>query len=446
MKILLSVFFMSVTLSSYGNTLEEVLKYATTHGPQFNQAEYMTKAQSASLRKVLAIYDTSIAFSASRDQTPVYATGKSIVSMGGSGSIGRNIGLGTTISASVSSSKTDSDVYRSSALLSANIDLLENLLGQMDRNSVSSSKLSIKKLNAQLEESRDALILGIVDVYLTALVSEKQLAEDRLILKNLVELERATSKKLKLGASEKRHLLQVKARRLSTQIHLEVLEDSLGSSLENLRAIVGGKLFKNLSWPVVSSGTSAEDSFTLRQLALEKSKLEFNLDSAKLRLLPTLKFSAGLGSEGSADSSSHFGSMTDKSSSLKLSLSFPLGNTDAKEEKNRARFSLLQNEMETSKARLNFDRDLQSYKTKTVSYQKQLSLSEEVRELQNERYKQEFMAYKQGRSQINDILSAHNDLINSRLSYIATKRKLVGSNFSWLNLNGQLSTTLGLGK
>lgn len=445
MKSFIFCFAMLTVLPSFASTLSEVLQYAVKNAPQFAQSEYMTKSQIASLKKVLAIYDTSASLSASRSRAYSSSYGSSVITTGGAATLSKNVGAGVDLSVSGSSYKTDLDVYSSSVKVSADIDLLENLLGKMDRNTVLASDHSVKKLNIALEEMRDGLIYGIIEQYLATLSIEKQLIEDKLILKNLLELERATLKKVKLGASENRDLLQVKARRINNQIQIEALEQALNASLNSLKALTGGKEFSSLEWPDFGNGVMAGESFTLKKLATERDKLKLEFDSAELGMLPTLKLSGSIGKESDSSADSYFGGMDENSSSVALTLSFPLGNTEASEEKKRAHFSLLENEMETRKERLEFERDLSSYRRKITSYQKQTELTGMVRGLQDKRYKEEFHAYKQGRSQINDIITAHNDLINARLSYITTKKEMISVNYAWLNLNGLLSKQLGLG-
>ncbi len=446
MRRFLILLCLCLPLSSFATTLEDVLNYSLEHAPQFKQVEFLTKSQASSLRKVLAVYDSNISISLNRDKGTSATTGQSVVTNIGAVSVAKNIGLGTTLTASATSYGTDSDIYNSSVLLSASIDLLENILGKYDRNNVLGVTHSVDALNIALKNSREALVFGIIDLYLSALLIEKKLEEDKIILNNLIELEGATKKKLKLGASEKRHLLQVKASRLSTQIQIEALQEELKSSLHALQAVSGGKYFEDLTWPTPSNSRSKGESLSVAQLKLEKLKLEKDVDNAELKLLPTLKLTGSIGKESINNTGGHFKELDESSSSIGVSLSFPLGNTEASNEVSRVKYSLIEKELEIKREVLEFERDLAIYNERLKSLEKQLQLSDEVRSLQGDRYKQEFLAYKQGRSQINDIITAHNDLISSRLSFIATKRQFVGVNYAWLNLNGLLSSKLGIGK
>lgn len=439
-----------VSVNTLASNLKDVLSYAVENAPQFKESEFYTQSQIANLNKVLSIYDTylNLSYSDYKQDSSIYSNSKDRGKVG-SASLSKNIGLGTSVGLSYDTSdiSSTSDSYEASIKVSAEIDLLKNFLGKIDKTTVLISDKNKEILDLTLSQSRESLVYGIVIAYINQLRLEELIIENKELLKSIIVLEKATIKKQSLGASEKRYVLQMTAKRVDTEIKILELERLLSLSKDNLYVLVGGKSFENLSPIKMSKYLTVEvKDIQTEKLKVEQARLRAELESAENNMLPSLKFEVGYEEDNTnSDSMKYIGDMDESAKYAMLSISMPLERNSEKSTRDIAKYSLAETDNKLKTQELEFKRQLQEYKKSIDNYSRQVKMSVKARDLQERRYVLELKAYNQGRSGINDINTAQNEMISAKITAVEKLTSFHKYGAGNLYINNQLESFI-LGK
>lgn len=434
--------------SVYSVELKEVVEFATKNAPQFTKSELETRSSLEKLKNILSMYDSIFRIESTTSRSRNVYTSSKEDYFGVDSSLSKNIGAGINIGISYETGKaikipSGSVSYDSNVRIDLEMDVLRNFLGRVDKNTVLLGEKSSKILKLSLVKARDTLIYGIVVTYIRVLNFETLLNENEALYKSVLKLEKATIKKKKIGSASDRHVFRMKAKTLDFKMKNMEIKRQLNVARDTL-FILTGKVFKNLLWPVNSLFIISErSSFNLRKLKIEKSKLQLELDNSRFEMLPQLKLSIGYGMESvNGDGTIYYDGLNETERSISLYMVFPFENTEAKSKKKSLQFSLFANEMSFRIENAEFRRKINEYKSARMCYREQILIAEKIINLQTLRYNEELRAYAQGRSGINDINTALNDLINSRIMLLEKKVSYYGPGFQELFLVGSLEENI----
>ncbi len=428
--------------SGHATTLRDVIRYSLKNAPQFGEQILSSKAQVELLKKVFAIYDNHLSFSTSYSQGINSITIQDETSKLSSFSLSKNIGAGVSLgitSGLDSKKRTSSNVYQAYATLDADIDLLQNLLGKMDRNAILIQEQDRKLIENSLEQARESLMFGIIESYIYVARLERLLKENRNLNKSIKSLVKATKRKKSIGAADNRSVLQMNAKLINSDMNIMELERLVEDGYAQLKTLSGGGNFRSLSWPSLPNINNEFDSnLSLKYLAIEKEKLELEYTSARWGLLPELKLSMSY-QYGDYDENSYSYRMEESAKGVGIYLNFPLGNSAAQAFYKSSRLSVMANELSIKRETEAFAEEVIKYQRAVDNYKKQIKLASNVIKLQEERYNQELKAYTQGRSGINDVNTALNDLINAQITHVEKNSSFYEFAYGKSYLYGQLS-------
>ncbi len=433
------IFFLFISFSVYSATLSQAINYALKNAPQFQENNLLTLSQVEQLKKVLAIYDTHLSASSEYMKKVNTLNNQTSRSRTNTMGVNKNIGLGATVNTSVNLINNQS--YQSSLKIGADINLLQNLLGRIDKNSITVSTKEKEELNNSLKQTRESLILGVIELYLSTLQHEQHLTEYQNLYESVKSLKEATTKKRKIGAADERNVLQMRAKLLNYEMSILEIKRGLEASYEELETITGGGKFKKLQWPFKKSVKFSNDSLSLKQLRIKQTRLQLEQKSFQWKKLPKLKLSMAYDTGRDSYNAYSLGTRG-LEKGIGLFLTIPFENTIAKSNYKSKTYELLANKITLKRAHQEFEDNKRNFERSLSNYFKQINIAKNAIEIQQKRYGQEFKAYTQGRIGITDINSAQNDLINSKITYIDKKRTYYKYMYGSQHLYGNLASML----
>lgn len=427
-KILLLVLSTNVLNAS---TLKDTVNYALKHAPQFQENIFSSRAKIELLKKSLAVYDSLLSVSTAYDNRINSAGTQNDTSKITSVGFSKNIGLGVDFNANyarqskeISSAKS----YQTIASISSDIDLLKNALGRIDKGSITLSKLDQDLLKNSLAQTREGLILGITVSYLNTLKLEMLLKENRALYKNVVVLYNATKLKYKNGSANERNLLQMEAKKLTSEMDIVELKRVVKNSYDQLKTMTGGMVFTALKWPTKQTLTfkNSENNLYLKYLKIQNTQIKQKIKNSEWSKGADLKLSLSY-DKGDISSQSYSYGLNNDSKSVGLYLTIPFDDTIANSNYMNSKYLLKENEMIIKREKMELEDEKNQHIREIESYRNQISIATRIIKLQDSRYKKELASFNQGRSDISDVNIAQDDLINSQISLIKKQELLYQS-------------------
>lgn len=307
------------------------------------------------------------------------------------------------------------------------------------------AKIRRDKSSAALGYVRQSVIYQTARVYYNALKSQKDVEIKRAALKRAEERLKVASARLRVGEVTKSAVLRAEAESARAGAELIKAESTLKDAMNLLQRILGVNEDVALAEPKVQGGsgsyvddylkTALDKRLDYKQAAFDQNMASEGITYAKGNFLPSLRFE---GAYAWRDQNPTTTFLVRDSLSASVIFSYPLFEGGLrKAELSEARSKMTEAELRKVALRKDIEievreafNNLESTRSLTESYKKQLSFAEED-------YKMVFEQFKHG-------LSTTVDVIDSDASLISAQRSLMNAAYDYELAILKLSYTAGI--
>lgn len=441
-------------------TIEEFQKLVKEKLPEFRINRITVEKAKNDLYATKSTSDTSLTGSWQYFRNKEYSTGGTFSIDHSKGTVS-SIGLsklvaptGTQLSVSMDYTRSSTqglnslnnetlqiNQYQPALTLTVSQPILYNAFGMIDRYARNNARMQLEIEKIQKQENDKSTVTAYAKLYYQWILYsqvEKILNQS---VKNAKAQEAQTIRKFRYKLADNDDVQKARASRIQYENQLEQYHLSLQTIKSELNLILPINQYDPDPEELLKKSDTAI-SYQYPDIAFEKTRsykilkktlqqIEYLASVNRNKLLPELNLIGSVSQKSSADSQSEaLSGINDTEYYAGFSVSYPLGNHEARSALKDAQLSLQENRYTIQKSRNSYETQSKSLRSSALSYKKQIALYEEqIKTLQSQLYT-ETQKYKQARINLSYVISTRNDIYQSKIDQLITRTNAI---LTWLD-------------